>query len=137
MSTNFQQIQKNFIDCFSPYHPQPTRRTHNNIEDPPKAESIINYQLNTLSIPHSQTPRTALVSSFIRALFAPYAQPIFAFVAIFVKLVLTLPRLTSTAPLFFHPVNNPMALLICKIFFVNPAIFEFLVPVITVALFAA
>jgi hypothetical protein len=77
---------------------------------------------------------TALVSSFIRALFAPYGQPIFAFV-IFVKLALRLPRLTSTAPLFFHAINNPMVLLICKISSENP-IAESLVPVITVALFA-
>jgi len=53
----------------------------------------------------------------------------------FVKLALGLPRLTLTAPLFFHAINNPMALLVCEIFFENPAA-ESLVPVITVALFA-
>jgi len=78
---------------------------------------------------------TALVSSFIRALFAPSGQPVFVFV-FFVKLALGLPRLTSTAPLFFHAINNPMALLVCEIFFENPTAAEPLVPIITVALFA-
>jgi len=55
----------------------------------------------------------------------------------FVKLALRFPRIASTAPLFFHTINNPMALLVCKISFENPVTFEFLVPVSTVALFAA
>ena len=67
--------------------------------------------------------------SFIRALFAPSGQPIFALL-IFVKLVLCLPRLAPTAQLFFHAINNPMALLVYKIFSENFAVSEFLAPVI-------
>jgi hypothetical protein len=72
---------------------------------------------------------------FIRTLFAPYGQPIVVFL-FFVKLALRFPRLASTAPLLFHAINNPMALLVCKICSENPAFSEFLAPVITSALLA-
>jgi len=82
---------------------------------------------------NSQPLLARLVRGFIRTLFALFGQPIFVSL-FFVKLALCLPRLTSTAPLLFHAINNPMALLVCKIFF-NPVVSESLAPVITVALF--
>ena len=76
-----------------------------------------------------------LVSSFIRTLFTSSDQTIFAFV-IFVKLALRFPRLTLRAPLFFHAINNPMALLVYGIFSERPAVSEFFAPVIASTLSA-
>ncbi len=67
---------------------------------------------------------------FIRTLFASSGQTIFVALLFFVKLALRLPRLTSRAPLLFHAINNPMALLVYKIFSENLAVSEFLAPVI-------
>jgi len=67
------------------------------------------------SIPRGQPPPTALIGGFICTFFAPHCQSIFV-PASFVKLTLRLPLLASTAPLLFHTINNPMALLIAEVF---------------------